>query len=272
MALDGRMGAEAADLGQLMKEDARPYPRLIARLDIKGENLIKGVQLEGLRVIGNPKNFSSSYYAEGIEEILYIDSVASLYGRSYLDDILESVTRDVFVPITVGGGVRSLDDVRRILRLGADKIALNTEAVRNPPLVSEIAAEFGNQCVVASIQAKRGSPSNWEVLTDGGRERTGLDVCDWAEQLNLLGAGEILLTSVDMDGTKRGFDISLIERVRSVVDIPVIASGGLGTAEHLEALLTVVPEIDAIAVGAALHAGAVSVSDLKKFIRNFENN
>jgi cyclase len=253
-------------------QSTRPPIRVIARLDIKGKNLIKGVQMEGLRVLGDPNEFARRYYAEGIDEILYIDTVASLYGRSYITEILEATVSDVFVPITVGGGVKSVDDVKVLLRSGADKVAINSEAVRNPHLISEIADAFGEQCTVASIQAKKTASNNWEVLIEGGRERTGLDVVEWASEVTRLGAGEILVTSVDKDGTKKGFDNELVAHVRSAVRVPVIASGGFGSTEDFGPLLGSAPNIDAVSVGTALHYGVASVSDIRSALREWEES
>ncbi len=210
--------------------------RLIARLDIKGPNLIKGVHLEGLRVIGDPQEHARRYYEAGADELIYMDVVASLYGRNNLTDIVRYTAENVFIPLTVGGGIRSIDDVRLLLRSGADKIALNTAAIGRPELISEIAGRFGSQCVVVSIEAKRRPGGHgWECLTDNGREHSSLDVVAWAERAVKLGAGEILLTSIDQEGTRKGFDIELIRAVNSVVTIPVIASGGMGSVDHLVA-------------------------------------
>ena len=191
-------GAHGADMSNI---------RLIARLDIKGPNLIKGIHLEGLRVIGDPQEFAVRYYRQGADELLYMDVVASLYGRNNLSDIVQRAVRNVFVPITVGGGIRNLDDVRHILRCGADKVAINTAAVARPELVREVSRRFGAQCTVLSIEAKQQGPGKWEAYTDNGRERTGLDVVEWARRGAELGAGEILLTSVDREGTRKGFDV-----------------------------------------------------------------
>lgn len=207
--------------------------RLIARLDVKGPNLIKGVHLEGLRVIGDPQAHARRYYAEGADELVYMDIVASLYGRNSLLDVVRRTADEVFIPMTVGGGIRSVEDVREVLRAGADKVALNTAAVQRPELVTEVARRFGSQCMVLSIEAKQVAGGSWEAYTDNGRERTGLDVVDWARRGAALGAGEILLTSVDREGTRRGFDVALLKAVTDVVQVPVIASGGMGEATHL---------------------------------------
>lgn len=187
--------------------------RLIPRLDIKGPNLIKGIQLEGLRVIGDPQQFAQRYYEQGADELLYVDVVASLYGRNSLEDIVRRAARDIFVPLTVTGGIRSAQDVRQMLRSGADKIGINTAAIKRPELIREISRKFGSQCMVLSIEAKSVGPRRWEAYTDNGRERTGLDVLQWAQRGVELGAGEILLTSVDREGTREGFDIELVAAV-----------------------------------------------------------
>jgi len=241
--------------------------RLIARLDIKGPNLIKGVHLEGLRVIGSPNEHALRYYEQGADELIYMDCVASLYGRNSLADIVRSTAQDIFIPITVGGGIRSVDDATKLLRSGADKVAVNTAAVENPNLISEIAQRFGSQCMVLSIEAKQIGDSQWEVLTDNGRERTGKDVIEWAKQGVALGAGEILLTSVDREGTRKGFDIPLIHAVTQEVAVPVIASGGMGQPEDMiEAIKQ--GEADAVAMADILHYKRASVNDIRKEAKN----
>lgn len=236
--------------------------RLIARLDIKAPNLIKGVRLEGLRVLGDPKEFATRYYRAGIDEIIYMDIVASLYGRNSLGELLSRTARDVFIPITVGGGVRTVEDVRALLRAGADKVAINTAAVHRPELIAEVAARFGSQCMVLSVEAKRTAPGKWEVYTDNGRERTGLDVVEWVKRGCELGAGEILLTSVDQEGTRKGFDEDLLAAVAAVSSSPVIASGGMGTVDHaLQALGK--GGADAIAMADVLHYDRLPLSSIR---------
>lgn len=230
--------------------------RLIARLDVKGTNLIKGVHLEGLRVIGAPNEFAKLYYEQGVDELIYIDVVASLYGRNSLNHIVEDAAKDVFVPMTVGGGVRSVDDAIHLLRSGADKVAVNTAAVANPRLIGDIARRFGSQCMVLSVEAKRVGPGRWEAFTDNGREATGLDVVEWVKHGVALGAGEILLTSVDREGTRKGFDIELVAAVTREVSVPVIASGGMGSAE------------DAVAVVREGQADAVAMADILHYRRS----
>lgn len=236
--------------------------RIISRLDIKGPNLIKGINLEGLRKLGDPNQFAKEYYEQGIDEIIYLDIVASLYERGSLLNIVRRTTQDVFIPITVGGGIRSVDDARDILRAGADKVAVNTAVVKRPELIHEISQKFGAQCMVLSIEAKRTAPGKWEVYYDNGREKTGIDVLEWAQRGCELGAGEILLTSVDMEGTGRGFDNELMSAVSRIVPIPVIASGGLGTADDFEQVVKV-GQADAVAVAGALHYKKLTVRDIR---------
>lgn len=237
--------------------------RLIARLDIKGPNLIKGVHLEGLRVVGNPNEFAMHYYATGADELIYMDTVASLYGRNNLSEIVKTTAENVFIPITVGGGIRSVDDVKQLLRCGADKVAVNTAATKNPLLITEISRRFGSQCMVLSIEAKRLTDGRWEVMTDNGREHTGMDVIDWARNGQEFGAGEILLTSIDQEGTRKGFDIELIRQVSDAVTIPVIASGGMGKAEDLLSAV-ISGHADAIAMADILHYKRSSLEDVRK--------
>lgn len=230
--------------------------RLIARLDIKGPNLIKGIHLEGLRVLGDPQEYASKYYLQGADELIYIDIVASLYGRSKLPEIVSRTVEHIFVPLTVGGGIRNIDDVKELLRAGADKVAINTAAVLRPELISEVSRRFGSQCMVLSIEAKKQSDDFWEVYTDSGREKTGINVVDWAIEGVAKGAGEILLTSIDAEGTRKGFDIELIQKVTQAVNIPVIASGGMGCVEHLR---------DAVQQGGA---DAIAMADILHYERS----
>lgn len=238
--------------------------RIIARLDIKGPNLIKGVHLEGLRVIGPPGERALRYYQEGIDELIYMDCVASLYGRNHLAEIIKSAAKDIFVPLTVGGGIRSVADATEILRSGADKVAINTGAVGNPTLITDVARRFGSQCMVLSIEAKQIGPDRWEALTDNGRERTGLDVIEWARRGVSLGAGELMLTSVDREGTRKGFDVALVKAVAQEVNVPVIASGGMGNCEDF---VRVVREggADAVAMADVLHHDRLTVPQVRSF-------
>jgi cyclase len=240
--------------------------RLIARLDIKGPNLIKGVHLEGLRVIGSPNEHALRYYQQGADELIYMDCVASLYGRNNLREIVVSAAQDVFVPMTVGGGVRSVADVTDLLRCGADKVAVNTAAVARPQLISEIAQRFGSQCLVLSIDAKQISAGRWEAYTDNGRERTGLDVIEWVRRGVELGAGEILLTSVDREGTRRGFDVALVRAVTAEVSVPVIASGGMGKTEDLVEVVRQ-GQADAVAMADILHYQRATFRDVRRAVQ-----
>ncbi|WLR92419.1 imidazole glycerol phosphate synthase subunit HisF [Shinella zoogloeoides] len=240
--------------------------RIIPRLDIKGPNLIKGIHLEGLRVVGDPHAFALRYYEEGADELVFMDIVASLYGRNNLSGIIERAADRVFIPITVGGGIRSVDDARHILRSGADKVAINTAAVQRPEVIGEISREFGSQATVLSIEAKEVGPGRWEAYTDNGRERTGLDVIDWTKRAVELGAGEVLLTSVDKEGTRKGYDLDLIAQVTEAVPVPVIASGGLGTLAHLGAALAL-PRCAAVSMADVLHYKRLSLSDIKNTVR-----
>ena len=237
--------------------------RLIARLDVKSPNLVKGIQLEGLRKMGNPNEFARRYYDQGIDEIFYIDIVASLYERNSLLDIIENTTEDVFVPITVGGGLRSVDDVAAALRAGADKVAINTAAIKNPKIISDVAKRFGSQCMVLSIEAKNNG-DHWEAYYDNGREHSHMDVIEWAKKGQELGAGEIILTSVDMEGTGKGFDYELIKEVSSKIYIPLIASGGMGDINHFEKVVKY-SQCDGVAIADMFHYSKIKVDDIKNF-------
>jgi imidazole glycerol-phosphate synthase subunit HisF len=236
--------------------------RIIPRLDIKGKNLIKGVQLEGLRVMGDPHEFALRYYRAGADELVYMDIVASLYGRNNLSDIIRRAADQVFIPITVGGGIRSVDDARHILRSGADKVAINTAAIARPELISEVARHFGSQAMVLSIEAKQVSPRKWESYTDNGRERTGLDVLEWARRGVEMGAGEILLTSVDREGTRKGFDIDLVRQVSDAATVPVIASGGMGSIEDF-LVAAQLGHADGISMADVLHYNRLQLGDIR---------
>jgi cyclase len=234
--------------------------RLIARLDIKGANVVKGVHLEGLRIVGKPNDLAWRYYHDGADEIVFMDVVASLYGRNNILSVVEEAARDIFIPMTVGGGIRTLEDIVAVLRSGADKVAINTAAIARPRFLSEAATSFGSQCIVLSIEAKRRMPGRWEALTDTGRETTGVDVLSWVTEAERLGAGEILLTSVDQEGTRQGFDLELLAEVRKKVRIPVIGCGGAGNTEHVIAALGV---CDAVCCASILHYDLAPLSRLK---------
>ena len=213
-------------------------------------------------MIGDPAAHAAKYYEHGADELIYMDIVASLYARDHLIEIIHKTARDVFIPITAGGGIRSIDDVRALLRAGADKIAVNTAAIKRPALISEIANRFGSQCMVLSIEAKRSGKNKWEALTDNGREHSHLDAVEWAKKASGLGAGEILLTSVDQEGTRRGFDVELVAAVSAAVSIPVIASGGMGATDHL---IQAVREgkADAVAMADVLHYNRMTMEQIR---------
>ena len=235
--------------------------RLIARLDVKAPNLVKGVQFEGLRKLGSPKDFALKYYSQGVDEIYFEDIVASLYERNSLVGVIEETSEDIFVPITVGGGLRTIEDVVMVLHAGADKVAINTAAIKNPKIITRVAEKFGRQCMVLSVQAKK-QENGWEAYFDNGRERSGLDVVEWVKKGVELGAGEIVLTSVDREGTGHGFDVELLKAVVSQVEVPVIASGGMGTLSHLEeAVLN--GGVDAIAMARVLHYNVYHLSRVR---------
>ena len=238
--------------------------RVISRIDIKNEFVIKGIHLEGLRKVGNPNEMALRYYQSGVDEILFMDAVASLYDRNNLFHIVEAACKEIFIPITMGGGIRTLDDIHQCLQSGADKVAINTAAVHNPEIIQKASQRFGNQCVVASIEAKRVG-SSWEAYIDNGREPTQLNAIDWAKKLESLGAGELLITSIDQEGTKRGFDNQLIAAVNQAVSIPVIACGGMGKVGDIASLLNAtVPS--AIACASIFHYDLVSIANVKAAI------
>jgi imidazole glycerol-phosphate synthase subunit HisF len=240
--------------------------RLIARLDVKGQNLIKGVNLEGLRVIGDPRQYALKYYEQGADEFIYMDCVASLYGRNNLAEIVRHTSEDAFIPMTVGGGVRSVSDVEMLLRVGADKVAVNTAVVGRPQLITEIATRFGSQCMVLSIEAKNQGPGKWEAYVDNGREKTGLDVVEWAMRGEALGAGEILLTSIDREGTRKGFEVDLLAAVSAVVSIPIIASGGMGSVQDLVDVVKL-GRADAVAMADILHYNRMTLQEIRQEAR-----
>ncbi len=238
-------------------------PRVIARLDIKGENLIKGIHLEGLRKIGDPNEYALKYYKQGVDEILLMDVVASLYGRNNLFEVIKKAAKNIFIPISVGGGVRNEENVESLLHSGADKVCINTAAVKNPKLIRRLAKRFGSQCIVLSVEAKKVSSNDWEVYTHNGRERTNLRVKDWIKKAVDYGAGEVILTSIDYDGTGDGFDYTLCADVSKICSVPLIISGGLGDIEHIKNLSKKI-KIDAIATARAIHYGKLTISKIQK--------
>ena len=254
----------SASPSQIKPQAVETALRLIARLDIKGANLIKGIHLEGLRVVGDPQIHAAKYYQDGADEIIYMDTVASLYGRNNLVDVVSRATEHVFVPITVGGGIRSVEDARTLLRAGADKVAINTAAIKEPKLISQLSDVWGSSTIVLSIEAKKTGDNKWEAYTDNGRERTGLDVAQWAETGAKLGAGEIFVTSVDQEGTRKGFDCELVAEITKRVDIPVIASGGFGSLDHLSQLVKTAKPTG-VAIADSLHYNRYSFDQIRSF-------
>lgn len=236
--------------------------RIIPRLDIKGLNLIKSISFEGLRVLGDPAEFAYRYYAGGADELLFMDTVASLYQRQQFIDLINRVAAHVFIPIIVSGGVRSLEDMETMLRNGADKIGINTAAVATPELVTQGAEVFGKQCMVLSIEAKKVASGKWECYTHNGREKSGLDAVQWARRGEELGAGEILVTSVDNDGTRAGFDEDLVLSIRKLVSVPVIASGGAGKPADVVRLYRQANP-SGVCVASMLHYGVADITGLK---------
>lgn len=242
-------------------------PRLIARLDIKGPRVVKGICFDGLRVMGEPEELAFKYYEQGADELLYIDTVASLYGRNNLSDVVRKAAARIFIPMTVGGGIRSVDDARDLLRSGADKVAVNTAAVKRPELISEIASILGSQAVVVSLQIKKTTDGRWEVYIDNGRQQTGLDALEWAREAERLGAGELLATSVDRDGTGRGLEIEFIRQLMGAVSIPVIAGGGVGKPGDIAEIVQKT-HVDAVAIGSILHYQRTTMREIKQILRD----
>jgi cyclase len=239
--------------------------RIIPCLDVNAGRVVKGVNFVELRDAGDPVEIARRYDEQGADEITFLDITASSDDRDLILSVIERVADQVFIPLTVGGGVRTVPDVRRLLNAGADKISINTSAVTNPQLVADAAAKYGSQCIVVAIDAKQTSPGKWEVFTRGGRKATGLDAIEWAKRMCELGAGEILLTSMDRDGTKSGFDLALTRAVSEAVTIPVIASGGVGNLEHLAAGV-LEGKADAVLAASIFHFGEYSVGEAKRFM------
>jgi imidazole glycerol-phosphate synthase subunit HisF len=240
--------------------------RIIARLDIKGPNLVKGIHLEGLRKIGDPAEHAVRYYHQGADELLYMDIVASLYQRNNLADVVSRTASQILVPLTVGGGIRKIEDINALLRAGADKVSINTAAIQRPEILRETSRIFGSQCIVLGIEAKRRPQGGWEAYTDNGREKTGIDAVEWAQRAVDLGAGEILLTSVDKEGTRKGFDTELIAAIGPKVGVPVIACGGAGNIDHVATALT--SGADAVAVASLLHYKTETIESIKAGLRD----
>jgi cyclase len=236
--------------------------RIIPCLDVTAGRVVKGVNFIGLRDAGDPVEIARRYDEQGADELAFLDITASSDGRDLIVSVVEAVAAQVFIPLTVGGGVRSTADVRRLLNAGADKVSINTAAVQDPGVVEDAAGRFGAQCIVVAIDAKR-SGGGWEVFTHGGRKATGLDAVEWARRMQAAGAGEILLTSMDRDGTRAGFDLALTRAVAAAVDVPVIASGGVGNLEHLAAGV-IEGKADAVLAASIFHYGEYTVRQAKE--------
>jgi cyclase len=239
--------------------------RIIPCLDVKDGRVVKGVQFQKLRDAGDPVEIARAYDASGADELCFLDISASHERRDILLDVVQATAEQCFVPLTVGGGVRTLDDIRNLLRAGADKVSINTSAVNRPEFVREAAQRFGSQCIVVAIDAKSVAPANWQIFTHGGRQPTGIDAVAFARQVAELGAGEILLTSMDRDGTKAGFDIALTRAVADAVSVPVIASGGVGTLEHLAQGIAQ-GHASAVLAASVFHYGELSIIQAKKYL------
>jgi cyclase len=245
------------------------YLRIIPRLDIKGPNLVKGIHFEGLRVLGKPERFARFYYENAADELFYQDAVASLYGRNSLLDIIKKTSSEIFIPLCVGGGLRSVDDIREVLRAGADKVALNTAVVKRPELIKEASRAFGSSTILVSIEAIKQSNGSYEAYIDYGRESTGVDAVRWAQQAVDLGAGELLVTSIDNEGTGSGYDLDLIKQIATSVTVPVIACGGCGDLSHITAAV-VDGNADAVSLASVLHYYVVENQQLFEGEGDFE--
>ncbi len=237
--------------------------RITARLDIKGDKVVKGINLEGIRKVGDPKILAKKYYNQGIDEIIYMDVVASLYGRNTITEFIKETAKEIFVPLTVGGGIRNLSDIRSVLKSGADKVAINTQAIKKPDFIKEASEAVGSQAIVVSIEAKKQANSFWEAYYDNGREKSGINVLRWASQVEKLGAGELLVTSVDKEGLKQGMDIELLSLIRKEVSIPIIFSGGVGNAKHI---IKAAPYADGVAIASILHYNESDIKYIKRSI------
>jgi cyclase len=240
--------------------------RIVPCLDIKDGRVVKGIRFVELRDAGDPVELARTYENSGADELVFLDITATVEGRKATREVVRAVAAELTIPFAVGGGVGSVDDVRSLLRAGCDKVSLNSAAVRTPDVLREAAAEFGSQCVVLAIDARRSGDGSWEVVVDGGRTATGLDAVEWAKRGEELGAGEILLTSMDRDGTRAGFDLELTRAVREAVDLPVIASGGAGNLEHFAAVFEEA-QADAALAASLFHFGELAIPDLKEGLR-----
>lgn len=241
--------------------------RIIPCLDVKDGRVVKGTNFVGLRDAGNPLELARVYDSKLADELIFLDITASSDERNTMVEVVGQVAAEVFIPLTVGGGIRTVEDIRNMLKAGADKVSLNTAAVKNPALLAEGAKQFGRQCIVLAVDARQSAPGKWEVFINGGRTSTGIDVLDWVKQATELGAGEILLTSMDKDGTKNGYDIELTRTVSEAVDVPVIASGGAGELEHFYEVVTA-GKADAVLAASVFHYGQFTVGQVKQYLKD----
>ncbi len=241
--------------------------RIIPCLDVTDGKVVKGINFVELRVAGDPVEAARRYDEQGADELTFLDITATSDNRDMILKVIEDVAAQVFIPLTVGGGVRKVEDVRRLLNSGADKISINTAGVQNPDLIGNASAFYGSQCIVVAIDAKRCAPHKWEVYTHGGRRPTGIDAVEWAKKVEKLGAGEILLTSMDGDGTKQGFDLELTQTISDAVEIPIIASGGVGTLQHLVDGVTI-GKADAVLAASIFHFGEYTIQEAKEYMRD----
>ena len=244
--------------------------RVIPRLDIKNENVIKGINFEGLRIVGNPNEIAKKYYEQGADELIYSDCVASLYGRNNLTDLVKTAVKDIFIPITVAGGIRTETDANLLMKNGSDKLAINTELFKNEQLGKELVNKFGSQSIILSIQAKKISKNSWEAYKNFGRDKTGMEVIDWVKKMSVYNFGELLITSIDADGISNGFDVELFEKICQNTNIPIIACGGFGKLSHIKELKKYA-DIDAISLSKALHYEKITINEIKNFIKNIDD-
>jgi cyclase len=241
--------------------------RIIPCLDVNEGRVVKGVNFVGLRDAGDPIEVAKRYNEEGADEITFLDIGASHEGRDTIVDVVKNVAKEVFIPLTVGGGIRKLEDVYSLLNVGCDKVSINSAAIKRPAFINESAKRFGSQCIVVAIDAKRVSDDKWHIFTHGGRNDMGIDAVSWAKEVYERGAGELLVTSMDADGTKAGFDNELNRRINEVVNIPIIASGGAGTMEHIKEAFTI-GQADAALAASIFHFKEIDIMDLKAYLHN----
>ncbi|MCM8829855.1 MAG: imidazole glycerol phosphate synthase subunit HisF [Candidatus Omnitrophica bacterium] len=241
--------------------------RIIPCLDVKDGKVVKGVHFENLREAGDPVEHASFYSKENADEIVFLDISATIEGRKTMVDVVKNVSDVVFIPMTVGGGIRNVENIEELLKAGADKISINTSAVKTPELIKEGAKRFGSQCIIVAIDAKRAGKGRWEVYIESGKTPTGLDAVEWAKKVQDLGAGEVLLTSIDMDGTQKGYDIELTKAVAESISIPVIASGGAGTLEHMSDVI-IKGKASAVLLASLLHFRKYTIRQIKEFLKD----